>query len=189
LEERDDPINVGDRDLWLGNGKKTRTLAKVLSSKGHDVIDKENKRDDKDWLAVENESEFDLRDELEGRRIMFWFEQTTLTPDDMEDLDEEVTFTDSVVLDAESDSPITIPNESESEEDAADDSNDESESDSIDPEPVESDWPRDIEELLSMFARTNQSHRGSIESLVRDEAPEDFEVDMDEIMADLESRM
>jgi hypothetical protein len=188
LEEEDEPAEIGDVELWLSNGKKARTLAKVLSQKGHDII--EDKEDDRHWLNAADRDTFQLREELEGRRIMFWFEQTTLAAEEIDDLDEDVTFTDAVILDAETEAPITIPNDAdggESGDSGEEEADTESETDEADTE--EEDFPRDVDELIDMFARTGQDERGSVEELVLDEAPEDYEVDMDAVMGAIESRM
>jgi len=189
LEDRDDPAEIGDVELWLGNGKKARTIAKVLSAQGHDVI--ADKEDDRGWLNAEDRESFQLREELEGRRIMFWFEQTTLSADEIDDLDDDVTFTDAVVLDAESDAPITIPNDADgdSSESDGDSSGDSEEANQPDEAEAEEDFPRDIDELIDMFARTGQDERASVEEMIQNEAPEDYEVDMDAVMAAIENRM
>lgn len=198
LEGRDEPVEIGDRELWLGNGKKARTIAKVLSSKGHDIIDEDNKRDDREWLDAENELDFALREELEGRRIMFWFEKTTLSADEIDDLDEDVTFTDAVILDAETEAPITIPNDT----DGTDRNNssgaggtDSDNSDSIDGgvdgadgEDNEPDFPKDVDEMVDMFARTGQTDPDMIGNSIRDAAPDDYEVDMDAVVSAIERR-
>lgn len=195
LEGRDDPVDISDRELWLGNGKKARTLAKVLSQHGHDIIDEDNKRDDRDWLNAETDTDFALRPELEGRRIMFWFEQETVGPDDIDDLDEEVTFTDAVVLDADTEAGITIVNdEEEGAESGADGSESDESSGSEDGEDADEvrtgrgDLPPDVNELVDMFARTGQDNRESIENIISDEAPDDYSVDMDHVMSEIEAR-
>lgn len=66
LEGRDDPVEIGDLELWLDNVKKARTFTKVLSSRGHDVVDQDNKNDDRNWLDAEDDDEFALREELEA---------------------------------------------------------------------------------------------------------------------------
>jgi len=193
LEGRDEPVEIGDFEHWLSNGKKARTFAKVLSERGHDVVDQDNKRDDRDWLAVEDEDDFQLRDELQGRRIMFWFERTTLTPDDMEGLDDTVTFTDSVILDGETEAPITIVNsdeedESSTESDSSDAETDGSSDGGDDVEGGEQELPQDVDELVDMFARTGQDDPDSIETIVTEESPADYEVDIDAIMSEVQAR-
>lgn len=198
LEGRDEPVEIGDRELWLGNGKKARTIAKVLSSKGHDIIDEDNKRDDREWLDAENELDFALREELEGRRIMFWFEKTTLSADEIDDLDEDVTFTDAVILDAETEAPITIPNDTDGTDknnSSGADGTDSDNSDSIDGgvdgadgEDNEPDFPKDVDEMVDMFARTGQTDPDMIGNSIRDAAPDDYEVDMDAVVSAIERR-
>jgi len=169
LEGRDDPVEIDDLKLWLGNGKKARTFAKILSADGHDAIDEDNKRDDRNWLVADNGDDFNLRPELEGRRIMFWFEQTTLKEENLEGQDEDVTFTDSVILDAETEAGITILNGDEKGAESDDSSSDFNESDgsddASDDESADSeDLPDDVDELVDMFARTGQDNRDSIEN-------------------------
>ena len=195
LEGRDQPADVGDRELWLSNGKKTRTLAKVLSERGHDIVDDDNKRDSREWLNADDDDEFQLRPELEDRRLMLWFKQTTLEPNDDNDLDEPVTFIDSVLLDAETEAGITIKNDESDGDEAddeaadADDGDDEAAEDAgTEPDSPDRDYPEDVNQVLDMFSRTGQTDRDSIESIVRDEAPADFDVDMDEIMDEIETR-
>jgi len=194
MEGRDESVEIGDRELWLGGGKKTRTIAKVLSSKGHDIIDEDNKRDDREWLNAENELDFALREELEGRRIMFWFENTTLSADEIDDLDEDVTFTDAVILDAETEAPITIPNDTDgnsntSESSAGGDSgssdSDDGTDDVADDEPS---FPKDVDEMIDMFARTGQTDPDMIGNSIKDAAPEDYDVDMDAVVSAIERR-
>ena len=190
LEGRDEPVSIGDVELWLGNGKKARTLAKVLSERGPEIIGDDE--DDHAWLDAEDRREFNLRDELQGRRIMFWFEQVTLTPEDIDDLDETITYTDAVVLDAETEAPITIMNDEEDEdsfESDSSDSDDEDDSDNMEGSESgdvdEQELPEDIEELVDMFARTGQSDRDQISNIVNDEAPDGYEPDMEFIMAEI----
>lgn len=191
LEDRgDDPVPLGDFDLWLGNGKKARTMAKVLSDHGHDIISEADKQDDHSWLNADSADEFALRDELEGERIMFWFEQTTLTPDDIDDLDSEVTFTDAVVLDGESETPITIPNSDTTPDESDDTESVESRNSEPDPDTTnDADIPDSVEDLLDMFARTENTERDSVERMVKSEAPDDYEIDLDVMIDEIEARM
>jgi len=193
LEGRDEPVDIGDVELWLGNGKKARTLAKVFSAEGHDIID--DKDDDRSWLNAEDRGSFNLRDELDGRRVMIWFEQVTLTPDDIDDLDESVTYTDAVVLDAETETPITIINDEEDEDGAESDSSDDGDEDGSDSsgaaESGDSDGeelPGDVDELVDMFARTGQDNRDNVKNIIMDEAPDGYEPDMDYIMDEIQAR-
>lgn len=196
LEGRDEPVSIGDREIWLSNGKKARTLAKVFSKHGHDVVDEENKRDDSSWLIADDEDSFGLRDELEDRRVMFWFEQNTLKADDVEGLDQDVTFTDSVVLDAETEAGITIQNGDGGGNGGGGDGGGTTDDTNSDDASVDAasngdgieGFPEAIDELVDMFARTNQTNRESIETLVMDEAPADYTVDMNAVMAAVEDR-
>lgn len=202
MEGRDEPVSIGDGELWLTNGKKTRTLAKVLSQMGHDAVSDENEREDHGWLNAETEAEFQLRDELQGRRLMMWFEQVTIPAEDMDDdQDEDITFTDTVLLDAKSESGITIANGdgggtvggddstgggSGNATDAADEPADGASGDDSDDE--EASYPNAIDGLLDVFARNNQNDREKVSSAVRNEAPDDYDVDMDAVMAEIQER-
>jgi len=193
LEGRDEPVEIGNFEFWMGNGKKARTFAKVLSELGHDVIDEENKRDDREWLSVETDAGFSLREELQGRRLMFWFERETLSPDDMDGLDESVTFTDSVILDGETEAPITIDNGSEEDESGTQSNSSNAETDGSSGAVENSqngnkELPQDVDELVDMFARTGQDDPDSIETIVTEESPADYEVDMDAVMAEVRAR-
>ena len=191
LEDRDEPEDIGDAEIWLGNGKKARTLAKVLSARGHDVIDEDNKNDDREWLAAETDEEFELREELQGREIEFWFEETTLKAEEIDDLEDDITFTDSVVLDAESGAPITIPNDSDGSGSGG--GSDASEGDSStaeeDAQAESEEYPQELDELIDMFARTEKTEKASIEGMLRDEAPDDFDLDVDAAIDEIERRI
>lgn len=192
MEGQDDPVSIGDKELWLTGGKKVRTLAKVLSERGHDIINEDSKNDDFGWLNAESEDEFELREELEGRRIMMWFEDVHVPLEELDDsFDEPLNFIDSVVLDAETEAGITIKNDesddgmdesaSEETEDAGGDDSEET------AESASGSFPAEISDLIEMFARTGQTNRESIESMVTDAAPSSYEVDMDEVMAAIEA--
>jgi hypothetical protein len=199
MEGRDDPVSIGDGELWLSNGKKTRTLAKVLSKKGHDIIDEENEREDRGWLTAESDNEFQLRDELQGRRLMMWFEQVTIPAEEMdEDQDEDITFTDTVLLDADSESGITIANGSGggvvgdtdggsgNATDAADEPAEGTSGDDSSAE--EAGFPEGIDGLIDVFARNNQSDREKVSNAVKNEAPDDYDVDMGAVMEEINNR-
>jgi len=185
MEGRDEPVPVGDLEMWLKNSKKARTMAKVFSEHGHDIINEDNTREDYGWMDAENRSEFNFRDDLEGRRIIFWFENKTIPADKLgEDQNEDITFTDSVILDAETEAGITIKN-GETSDSAGTSSDVEEEADEEADD--EAEFPADIQSLVDMFARTGQDNRESVESMVRDAAPNGYEVDMDAVMAAIEA--
>jgi len=196
LEVRDDPVEIGDKELWLSNQKKSRTLAKVLSERGHDAVDDDNKTEDYGWLTAENQADFALRPELEGREIMMWFEEVTLEPEEDNDIEEEVTFRDSVILDAETETGIVIQNDEES-ENAAMESTTTSQSQTAtdggmatpDNPYSDVDLPTAVDSLIDSFAASGTDNRDSIENVVSDAAPDDYELDMDVVMSELRSRM
>ena len=192
MEGQDDPVSIGDKELWLTGGKKVRTLAKVLSERGHDIINEDSKNDDFGWLNAESEDEFELREELEGRRIMMWFEDVHVPLEELDDsFDEPLNFIDSVVLDAKTEAGITIKND-ESDDGVAESASEETEDAGGDDseetaESASGSFPAEISDLIEMFARTGQTNRESIESMVTDAAPSSYEVDMDEVMAAIEA--
>lgn len=120
---------------------------------------------------------------------MFWFEQTTIDTEDLDDdQDEEITFTDSVVLDAETEAGITILNGDEEKESGSDsDESDESSASESGAEGGDADLPDDVDELVDMFARTGQDNRDSIENIVSEEAPDDYDVKETHNLVDVDS--
>jgi hypothetical protein len=183
LEGRDDPVEIGDRELWLSNQAKTRTVAKVLSKHGKSII--KNKSDNRDWLSIDSANEdFPLREDLEGRRLMMWFQPTSFT---IEEKGEEktVTYIDTVILDAETEAGITMLNDESSEQSTIPEPGSESESESTttDTSSNPEDFPPAIQDLVDMFRRTEQTSRESIEPIVNAEAPDGYDVDMDAVMA------
>jgi hypothetical protein len=185
LEGRDDPVSLGDRDYWLSNAKKSRTVCKVLSEHGHDVINEDQKRDDFGWLVPETGDQFNLRDDVEGRRIMLWYQNESFVNED----DELVEFTDAVVLDAETEVGIQIQNgdadtELPETETQTGDTDETDETEDEDPQ----DFPEDLDDAIRMFARTNQTDPDKIGPLLEDEAPEDYDLDLDKIVQEIERR-
>jgi hypothetical protein len=189
MEGRDDPVSLGDRDYWVSNSKKTRTLCKVLSAHGHDIINEENKREDGKWLNAETGDDFNLRDDIQGRRIMFWYQDDSFTVE--EDGEEEVVeFTDAVVLDEETEVGITIRNGDADQEDLAESESQTETSDTEEEqeEPETEDFPEDIEDAIRMFARTNQTDKDKLAPLLEDEAPDDYDLDLDAVVAEIKRR-
>jgi len=177
VTEDEDPIEVGDMEMKLRNSTKNRTFLKVLTDQGHDVID--DKENDISWV---NENNMTLRDDILGRRIVLFFKETTWTPDGQ---DEPVTYTDAVVLDAETGAGVTIQNGS-SDSDSSDDSSSgtlggDDEDDGL-PEGV----PEDADDIIDFMARTGETDPDQVDNLVGDEA-EDY--DLDAVVAEVERRM
>lgn len=200
LEGVDEPAEIGDRDLWLGNSKKARTMAKVLSEHGHDVVDEDNKQDDNEWLVAEDEDEFSLREELQGRRIMFWFEPVRIEPSENNDLDQAIEFTDSVILDAETEAGITIKNADDDSglDSSGNDEDDEEDEAEPEPEPEpetdeDEDFHEEVESVISSVSRMNNVSKENVEAMVdpaeNDKLPDDYEPDVDAIYAEIQNRM
>jgi hypothetical protein len=187
LEGRDDPVDIGDRELWLTNAKKTRTIAQVLSERGQSIINDNAKRDDDDYLKAETDEQFMLRDELQGRRLMLWFEDVTIPAEELDDeQDEAITFTDSVILDAETETGITMDNAAVVEDEA--DEEQEEEREAVAADGGGSSFPEALDDLISMFARNNQTDRERVETMVQSEAPDGYTVNMDSVMTAIDNR-
>jgi hypothetical protein len=180
LEGRDEPVEIGDRELWLKNQAKSRTVAKVLSTEGENII--EDKDDDNNWLSFDvGNEEFPLREELEGRRLILWFQPKTFTVE-KGDEEEEVTYIDAFILDAETEAGITMINEESGEQSTIPEPTAEEADESSDTSSAEEGFPQEIEELIEVFRRTEQTSRESIEPIVQAEAPDGYDVDMDAVM-------
>lgn len=186
VQEGDDPIEVGDYDMKLSNSTKNRTFLKVLTTAGHDVVD--DKEDGYSWA---DEDKIELRDDLEGRRLILFYKHNSFTP---EGDDEEVTYTDAVVLDADTGAGVTIQNGSSdssgssgSSSDSKDDSSDSSgtlggnDDDSL-PEGV----PEEADEIIDFMARTGETSPDGVDNLVSGEA-DDY--DLDAVVAEVERRI
>lgn len=197
MEGQDEPVPVGDRELWLSNGKKTRTLAKVLSQKGHEVINGANKKEDYGWLNADDSESFRLRPELQDRRIMMWFEPVTLTPDQLDgDTDEPVTFTDTVALDAETETGITIDNSTSEDENTLEAAGEDelpggeyqesAAGDGTTGATGDGGFPQAVDNLINVFARNGVEDREQVERMVESEAGP--EVDIGAVMAEIEAR-
>jgi hypothetical protein len=180
LEGRDEPVEIGDRELWLKNQAKSRTVSKVLSTEGENII--EDKDDDNNWLSFDvGNEEFPLREELEGRRLILWFQPKTFTVE-KGDEEEEVTYIDAFILDAETEAGITMINEESGEQSTIPEPTAEEADESSDTSSAEEGFPQEIEELIEVFRRTEQTSRESIEPIVQAEAPDGYDVDMDAVM-------
>ncbi|UBF19656.1 hypothetical protein HRTV-10_gp72 [Halorubrum tailed virus 10] len=186
VREDDDPVSLGNCTLWLSNGTKNRTFAKVITPAGHDVVD--DKDDNYNWL---NDDALELRDDLEGRRIILSYYKDGFLPDDAESEDDYVEYTDAKVLDAETFAGITIAN-SGGDGDDSDESSGSSggslgggdDSDEELPEGV----PQAADQIIDFMANTGETNPENVEQLVAGEVG-DAEYDLDAVIAEIENRM
>lgn len=181
--EGDDEIEMGNMTMKLGNSTKFRTFLKVITTAGHDIVDDED--DDFDWA---NENNLQLRDDIEGRRLVLFFKQKSFTPDGQ---DEEVTYTDAVILDAETGAGVTIQNGSSSSGGSSsdDDTDDDSSGGTLggnDGDELPDGVPEEADEIIDFMARTEETDRDSVESLVSGEA-DDY--DLDAVVEEVKRRM
>jgi len=184
----DDSVEIEDAEFWIGNSTKARTLAKVLSTKGHGMV--ADKDDDFNWLSVDaRNSQFPMREDLEDRRLQLWFQRESFTPDDS---DEEVTYTDAVVLDGKTEAGITIDNNGGGTGNRSESGNsvDSTHSDDSDTqERPNGRFPSGVEELIGVFARSGQTNRERVGRMIDAELDDGQTVDMDEVMDKIEARM
>lgn len=185
VQEGDDPIEVGNMDMKLSNSTKNRTFLKVLTTAGHDVID--DKDDGFSWADADN---IQLRPDIQGRRLILFYKHKTFTP---EGDDEEVTYTDAVVLDAETGAGVTIQNgdsDSSGSSGSFDDSDDESDSSGTlggnDDDSLPEGVPEEADEIIDFMARTNETDPDGVDQLVSGEADE---YDLDAVVAEVERRI
>jgi hypothetical protein len=171
--------------MKITNGTEYRTILKVITDAGHDVID--DKDDDFGWA---NEDKISLRDDLRGRRIVLFYKESSFTPDGQ---DEEVTYTDSVLLDADTGAGVTIQNgESDgSSSGSSDDSGSDDKENSgtlggNDDDSLPEGVPEEADEIIDFMARTEETERDSVEQLVSGEADE---YDLDAVIEEVERRM
>ncbi|WP_144797589.1 hypothetical protein [Halorubrum depositum] len=184
VQEGDDPVSLGNCTLWLSNGTKNRTFAKVITPAGHDVVD--DKDDNYNWL---DEDAIELRDDLEGRRIILSYYKDGFLPDDAESEDDYVEYTDAKVLDADTLAGITIANSGDggsSDGDSGDESGGSLGGGSDDelPEGV----PQAADQIIDFMANTGETNPENVEQLVAGEVG-DAEYDLDAVIAEIESRM
>jgi len=129
-----DSIVVGEVSMLLSNSSWVRTLAKLITADGDDIIAKEE-GDNGNMVSVTESHGWltnmdpELREGIEGREMeLFIIEETA------EFGDEEVQYTTPILLDAKTGERITIDNfdgdesESESESDTASEAEDEADS-------------------------------------------------------------
>lgn len=177
-EDSGDEISLGDMSLSLANQTKYRTFLKVITDAGHDVI--VDKEDDSNWA---NENALDLRDDILGRRIIMFFKKESFVPDGN---DEEVTFTNAVILDAETGAGITIQN---GESDSSGSSDDDESSGTLggnDEDSLPEGVPAEADDIIDFIARTGETDPDQVDGLVSDEADE---YDLDAVVAEVERRM
>ena len=125
-----DSIVVGEVSMLLSNSSWVRTLAKLITTDGDDIIAKEegdygnmvSVTESHGWLT---NMDPELREGIEGREMELFIIEETAEFDD-----EEVQYTTPVLLDAKTDERITIDNYDgdESESDTASEAEDEADS-------------------------------------------------------------
>lgn len=186
VREGQDTIDVGNMDMKLSNSTKNRTFLKVITEAGHDVID--DKEDEHSWV---NEENVVLRDDLEDRRLILFFKHKSFTPDGD---DKEVTYTDAVVLDANTGAGVTIQNgnsSSSTSSSSSGTSSDSKDGDSgtlggNDDDSLPEGVPEDADEIIDFMARTGETDPDGVENLVSGEADE---YDLDAVVAEVKRRM
>ena len=129
-----DSIVVGEVSMLLSNSSWVRTLAKLITADGDDIIAKEE-GDNGDMVSVTESHGWltnmdpELREGIEGREMELFIIEETAEFDD-----EEVQYTTPILLDGKTGERITIDNfdgdesESESESDTASEAEDEADS-------------------------------------------------------------
>lgn len=182
VQEGDDPIEVGNFDMKLTNSTKNRTFLKVLTTAGHDVID--DKDDDFNWV---DDSSVQLRSDLEGRRLILFYKEVTWTPDGD---DESVTYTDAVVLDAETGAGVTIQNGESDSSGSSGSSGSSNDGDSgtlggDDDDGLPEGVPEEADDIIDFMARTGETDPDQVENLVSGEA-DDY--DLDAVVEEVERR-
>lgn len=177
--EDSDEIELGNMSFSLSNSTKYRTFLKVLTNAGHDVIG--DKDDDFNWA---DEDKLELRDDLVGRRMVLFFKQETFTPDDSDD---EITYTDAVVLDEETGAGITIQNGSSDSSGDSDGTSDDDAGGTVGGgDDLPKGVPEEAEEIINFLVRTDEDDPDEIDNLVGAEADE---YDLDAVVAEVERRM
>jgi uncharacterized membrane protein YgcG len=190
VQEGDDPISLGNCTMWLSNGTKNRTFAKVITPAGHDVIDE--KEDDYNWL---NDDLVELRDDLEGRRIILSYYKDSFVPDDPE-IDDEgnpipVEYTDAKVLDADSFAGITIVNSENDGSSSDSGSSGGSSGGSVgggDAEELPEGVPESADQIIDFMANTGETNPENVEQLVNGEVGDD-DYDLEAVIGEIERRM
>jgi hypothetical protein len=178
-EDVDEEIEMGDMSMSLSNSTKYRTFLKVITKAGHDVID--DKDDEYNWA---DENELELRDDILGRRIVLFYKLNTFTPDGD---DEEVTYTDAVILDEETGAGITIQNGSSSSSSSSSSTSTDTSGGTVGGDSGLPDGvPEAADDIVDFLARTGETDRDSIDDLVSGEADE---YDLDAVVSEVERRM
>ena len=186
VREGDDPVSLGNCTLWLSNGTKNRTFAKVITPAGHDVVD--DKDDNYNWL---NGDAIELRDDLEGRRIILSYYKDGFLPDDAESEDDYVEYTDAKVLDAETFAGITIANNGGGS--TGDGNSEVSSGGSLGSgddtaEELPEGVPQAADQIIDFMANTGETSPENVEQLVDGEVG-DAEYDLDAVIGEIERRM
>jgi hypothetical protein len=191
LEGRDDPVTLGDRELWLSNGKKARTLAKVLSEHGRDAVDDDRRREDSGWLR--SGDSFAFRDELEGRRMEMWFESVTIPEEELDDeYDDSITFTDSVLYDAKTGEGIVMKNNADADTNGSGDSGNVTEA-SGESEPEAgtvsdsdtTDFPAEVDSIINVLAESDNANRSRVETMMDGDK---HDISIGAVMDEIEAR-
>jgi len=179
VTEGDDEIEMGNMSMKLTNSTKSRTILKVLTDAGHGVID--DKDSSHNWVRT---NQLNLRDDILGRRIVVFYKDATFTPDGEDD---EITYTDAVVLDAKTGAGITIQNgDSDSSSDSSDGGSSGTVGGSDDDDSLPEGVPEEANDIIDFMARTEETDRDQIENLVSNEA-DDY--DLDAVAEEVERRM
>jgi hypothetical protein len=180
-KEGDDEIEMGNMSMKLKNSTKFRTILKVITTAGHDVIN--DKDDDFDWA---DENRIELRDDLDSKRIVLFYKKQSFTPDGD---DEEVTYTDAVLLDESTGAGITIQNGDSDGGSSSSENKDASEGGTLggnDDDALPEGVPEEADSIIDFLARTNENNPSEVDSLVASEA-DDY--DLDAVVEEVERRM
>jgi uncharacterized membrane protein YgcG len=181
VKEGDDPIPLGNLEMWVNNQTKFRTFAKVVTPLGHAVVS--DKDDDMEWLSTDK---LEIRDDLQDRRIVMFFREESFTPDGQ---DEAVEYTDATILDADSGAPITISNSSSgsSGNGSSDDGGSSGGSVGGSSSGLPDGVPEAADEMIDFMARTDQTDPEEIETVIDSEVG-DVSYDLEAVVAEIESR-
>jgi len=213
VETTDQPsIAVGEVSMLLSNKSWVRTIAKLLTEQGNDIIATEENEegntvsvtDGHGWLTTMEPS---LREGIEGREMeLFTIEETA------EFGDEEVQYTTPILLDAKTGERITIDNfdgdddggaqaastsdnsatestettESPDNTEAADEATSVSDESGDD---TPANVPAVLDDLIDYFARTDgEVEPDELREFAEDEVDDPDDVDWDAAAAEVESR-
>lgn len=186
-EDDDEEISLGDMTMNLSSSTKYQTILKVISEAGHDVI--ADKDSDDGWVDT---NKLGIRDDLLGRRLILFFKINTFTP---EGEDDTVSYTDAVVLNADTGAGITINNEDSSSSSSEDTTDDESASGSIggdsggDADDLPDGVPAAANEIIDFMARTDETDPANVEQFIEGEVDSSTEYDVEAVIEVIEDRM